>query len=104
MRITVCFSYDEVTVRLSRIEESLAVELKNDKGVNLALTLQPMQGKILGEAILRAAGNIPVGEIKGDLAGSMQVEYGFDEEQEELPCQLQDLFVPADKKSLFKSA
>jgi hypothetical protein len=104
MRISVCFSYDEVTVRLSRIEESLAVELKTDKGVNLTLTLQPMQGKILGEAILRAAGNMPVGQIKGEFAGSMQVEYDLANEQEELPCQLQDLFVPADKKSLFKSA
>ena len=63
-----------------------------------------MQCRILGEALLNIVGQIPVGQLKGEFAGSMQVEFNLEKEQEEVACQLQGLSVPMDKESLFRIA
>lgn len=42
MYVTTCLSYDEVTLALSKSQESITVQLKSDKNINITVTLQPM--------------------------------------------------------------
>jgi len=104
MHIITCFSYEDLKLVLSMGEESITIQLNNDKDINIAVTLQPMQCRILGEALFNVSGRIPVRQLKGEFVGSMQVEFDLEREKEEVPCQLQDLSVLMDKKSLFRIA
>jgi hypothetical protein len=104
MYITTCFAYNELKLVLRSVQESIAVQLKSDKNVDITVTLQPIQCKILGEALLNAAGSRQVGKINGKFAGSMQVDFDLETEQEEVQCQLQDLSALTGKKSLFRIA
>lgn len=100
MYVTTCLSYDEVTLVLIRAQESIAVQLKSDKNINITVTLQPMQCKIIGEALINAAGQMPVYKVKDNVVGSVQVEFNLENEQEGEPCRQESLSA----KSLFKIA
>lgn len=104
MHITTCFSYDEIKLVLSQVRESIAVRLKSDKDIDITVTLHPMQCKIFGEALVNAAGRMQIGQMGGALAGSMQVEFNLENQQEDAPCRQQDLSVPMDKECLSRIA
>lgn len=104
MDIMTCFAYDEVQLVLRSVQGIIAVKLKNDKNTELTMILQPMQCKILGEALFSAAGIIPVDQANGTIAGSMQVNFELEKDEEELSCQQLDLSVRTDKTYISKTA
>jgi hypothetical protein len=104
MYITACFSYDEVKLDLRNVKDSIAIQLTNGKRIGISLILQPMQCKILGEALLNAAGDIPVHQAGGSSAGSMQVDFDIQTEQEEAPCRQPSLSAPMDSASVSRIA
>lgn len=104
MDIMTCFAYDEVQLILRNVQGNIAVKLKNDNNMELTMILQPMQCKILGEALFSAAGIIPVNNTCGTMAGSLQVKFELEKDEEELLCQQLDLSVRTDKMYISKTA
>lgn len=84
MFMMTCFAYSALEVKLRFVSGTIALEL-DGKNTNLSLLLQPMQCRILGEALQSAALQMPVQEIKSDIAGSIDVKFDLHHSGEAKP-------------------
>lgn len=85
MYISKCFTYDDLNVKLKNINGSISIQLKNEKNIELAIILHPMQCKILGQALFNASMQMEIStvNIKNVSNGAVQIEFDLEKEQEE---------------------
>lgn len=93
MYISTCLAFENLELILSNVNECIGVKLQNKNNLQISVTLQPMQCKILGEAILNFVGQMKVYKESSIFTGSMDVSFELKQEtkEEEKSCLLQNL-------------
>lgn len=106
MYITTCFAFENLELILSSVNECIGVNLQNENNLQIRMTLQPMQCKILGEALLNFVGQMKVNLDASIFTGSMDVSFEVKQEtkEKEKTYQLQSLSAPEATQSESKIA
>lgn len=93
MYISTCLAFENLELILSNVNECIGVNLQNENNLQICMTLQPMQCKILGEALLNFVGQMKVNKDASIFSGSMDVAFELKQEikEKEKSCQLQSL-------------
>ena len=92
MYISTCLAFEDLELILSNVNECIGVKLQNKNNLQISMTLQPMQCKILGESLLNFVGQMIVNKEISNFTGAMDVSFELKSKtkEDECLCQLQN--------------
>jgi len=80
MYISTCFAFENLELILSNVNDCIGVNLQNKNNLQICMTLQPMQCKILAEALQNFVGQMKVYKEASIFTGSMDVSFELKQE------------------------